>query len=154
MEARIPRSYKFTGPNNGYHHLRKRSKLFQPSGSISCTVLLMVTRSAVPRFLHSLQHRPQILKPRIVTYSRVGNSRPINSSRPFRAPRTKSIKMTEATINPLSGLWRPTHLKALYYGPGSVAKHLLQSLPEKNSKAFIVTGTSLATNIGSTFTHG
>lgn len=53
--------------------------------------------------------------------------------------------MTEATTNPLSGLWKPTHLKNLYYGPDSVAKHLLSCLPSESSKAFIVTGNSLAT---------
>jgi alcohol dehydrogenase class IV len=53
--------------------------------------------------------------------------------------------MTEATSNPLSGLWRPTHLKALYYGPNSVSKHLLSTIPKESSKAFIVTGNSLAT---------
>jgi alcohol dehydrogenase class IV len=52
--------------------------------------------------------------------------------------------MTEATINPLSGLWKPTHLKALYYGPDSVSKYLLDCLPSESSKAFIVTGSSLA----------
>jgi alcohol dehydrogenase class IV len=58
--------------------------------------------------------------------------------------RNKS-KMTEATTNPLAGLWKPTHLKALYYGPDSVAKYLLSTLPTSSSKAFIVTGNSLAT---------
>ncbi|KAF9632215.1 Alcohol dehydrogenase iron-type [Lasiodiplodia theobromae] len=53
--------------------------------------------------------------------------------------------MTDATTNPLSGLWKPTHLKALWYGPNSVKNHLLESLPAENSKAFIVTGSSLAT---------
>jgi len=53
--------------------------------------------------------------------------------------------MTEATRNPLSGLWRPTHLKALYYGPDSVSKYLLSTLPSDSSKAFIITGNSLAT---------
>jgi len=53
--------------------------------------------------------------------------------------------MTEATTKPLSGLWNPTHLKALHYGPGSVSKYLLSCLPSETSKAFIVTGNSLAT---------
>ncbi|KAL1632898.1 hypothetical protein SLS56_003183 [Neofusicoccum ribis] len=53
--------------------------------------------------------------------------------------------MTEATANPLSGLWKPTHLQALWYGPNSVKSHLLESLPQESSKAFIVTGSSLAT---------
>lgn len=52
--------------------------------------------------------------------------------------------MTEATTNPLSGLWKPTHLKALYYGPNSVSKNLLACLPSEGSKAIIITGSSLA----------
>jgi len=50
----------------------------------------------------------------------------------------------KATTDPLSGLWKPTHLKALYYGPDSVSKYLVSLLPSENSKAFIVTGSSLA----------
>ncbi|MCJ1486062.1 hypothetical protein MMC06_006238 [Schaereria dolodes] len=53
--------------------------------------------------------------------------------------------MTEATENPLSGLWKPTHLHRLHYGPSSVKTHLLDCLPSPKSKAFIVTGSSLAT---------
>ncbi|MCJ1357390.1 MAG: hypothetical protein MMC33_007386 [Icmadophila ericetorum] len=52
--------------------------------------------------------------------------------------------MTEATQNPLSGLWKPTQLQQMYYGPESVQKHLLSCLPTKSSKAFIITGSSLA----------
>jgi hypothetical protein len=44
-----------------------------------------------------------------------------------------------------SGSWIPTGLRALHYGPGSVEKHLLSLLPSPRSKAFIVTGNSLAT---------
>ena len=57
--------------------------------------------------------------------------------------RAKSTKM-ESTIDPSSGLWRPTHLKGLYYGSGVVKEHLLSCLPSEKSKAFIVTGSSLA----------
>lgn len=53
--------------------------------------------------------------------------------------------MTEATTNPLTGLWQPTHLQRLHYGSGSVSKHLLDCLPSASSKAFIITGNSLAT---------
>jgi alcohol dehydrogenase class IV len=52
--------------------------------------------------------------------------------------------MTDATNNPLSGLWQPTQLQRLHYGSGSVHKHLLSCLPSENSKAFIITGNSLA----------
>jgi alcohol dehydrogenase class IV len=54
-------------------------------------------------------------------------------------------KMTDATNHPLSGLWQPTQLQRLHYGSDSVKKHLLDCLPNENSKAFIITGSSLAT---------
>ena len=63
---------------------------------------------------------------------------------PCTIVRQKS-KMTEATVNPLSGLWQPTQLQTMVYGPGSVQKHLKSLLPTENSKAFIITGSSLAT---------
>ncbi|KAL9121986.1 MAG: hypothetical protein Q9187_001462 [Circinaria calcarea] len=53
--------------------------------------------------------------------------------------------MTESIECPLSGLWKPTHLQRLYYGPSSVQQHLKSCLPSSNSKAFIITGSSLAT---------
>ncbi|CZT19238.1 related to Lactaldehyde reductase [Ramularia collo-cygni] len=46
--------------------------------------------------------------------------------------------------NPLKGLWKPTHLQRLHYGSGSVKEHLLKCLPNETSKAFILTGSSLA----------
>ncbi|KAF2746371.1 Dehydroquinate synthase-like protein [Sporormia fimetaria CBS 119925] len=52
--------------------------------------------------------------------------------------------MTESTISPLSGLWQPTHLQKLHYGPSTVQTHLLSCLPTDSSKAFIITGNSLA----------
>lgn len=52
--------------------------------------------------------------------------------------------MTESTEHPLAGLWKPTHLERLYYGPSSVQTHLLSCLPSSSSKAFIITGSSLA----------
>jgi alcohol dehydrogenase class IV len=54
-------------------------------------------------------------------------------------------KMTDATNHPLSGLWQPTQLQKLHYGPDSVKQHLLNCLPKDTSKAFIITGNSLAT---------
>lgn len=53
--------------------------------------------------------------------------------------------MTESTDLPLFGLWKPRPLQALFYGPSSVNTHLLSQLPSSNSKAFIITGNSLAT---------
>jgi len=52
--------------------------------------------------------------------------------------------MTDSSQHPLSGLWRATHLARLYYGPNSVKQHLLECLPKESSKAFIITGSSLA----------
>jgi alcohol dehydrogenase class IV len=53
--------------------------------------------------------------------------------------------MTDATNHPLSGLWQPTQVQKLHYGSESVKKHLLDCLPSESSKAFIITGSSLAT---------
>ncbi|EMC93698.1 hypothetical protein BAUCODRAFT_75948 [Baudoinia panamericana UAMH 10762] len=50
----------------------------------------------------------------------------------------------ESSQHPLSGLWKPTHLQRLHYGPETVKNHLLSCLPQESSKAFIVTGSSLA----------
>ena len=53
--------------------------------------------------------------------------------------------MTDTTYSPLTGIWLPNQLSSLYYGPGSVHKHLFSALPTPQSKAYIVTTTSLAT---------
>ncbi|KAI9706952.1 MAG: hypothetical protein M1820_004538 [Bogoriella megaspora] len=50
----------------------------------------------------------------------------------------------DATENPLSGLYQPVRFDKVYYGPNSVQKHLLDCLPGDSSKAFIITGSSLA----------
>ena len=55
-----------------------------------------------------------------------------------------STKM-DSHLHPLEGLWKPNDLKALYYGPNVVQNQLLSALPTESSRAFIVTGTSLAT---------
>lgn len=52
--------------------------------------------------------------------------------------------MTESSESPLSGLWKPSHLQQLFYGSDCVKQHLLECLPKDSSKAFIVTGSSLA----------
>ena len=54
--------------------------------------------------------------------------------------------MTESTEHPLSGFWKPSHLQGLHYGPSSVHTHLLSALPSSKSKAFIISGSSLANN--------
>ena len=53
--------------------------------------------------------------------------------------------MTEATEVLLSGLWMPTQLQKMHYGPSTVHDRLLSCLPSDKSKAFIITGSSLAT---------
>ena len=45
---------------------------------------------------------------------------------------------------PLSGVWQATHLERMYYGPFSVRDNLISCLPSSSSKAFIITGSSLA----------
>ena len=69
------------------------------------------------------------------------------TARPISQKRSKSNSV-ESTQHPLSGLWKPTHLQHLYYGSESVKKHLLECLPSESSKAFIITGTSLANKTG------
>ncbi|KEF54039.1 uncharacterized protein A1O9_09834 [Exophiala aquamarina CBS 119918] len=51
----------------------------------------------------------------------------------------------EASFSPLSGMYKPHDLKGLYYGPDVVKNCLRSVLATKSSKAFIVTGNSLAT---------
>ena len=52
----------------------------------------------------------------------------------------------EAISSPIFGLWQPqSHLKSLYYGPSCVHEFLLGVLPSASSKAFIITGRSIAT---------
>ena len=51
---------------------------------------------------------------------------------------------TKLTENPLSGLWKPTQLQRLHYGPASVSQHLTSCLSSATSQAFIITGSSLA----------
>ena len=53
--------------------------------------------------------------------------------------------MTQSATPPLSGLWQPNRLERMYYGPSTVEKHLTSCLPSPTSKAFIITGSSLAT---------
>ena len=56
----------------------------------------------------------------------------------------RTIKM-EAKLHPLSGFYKPNQLKGLYYGPDVVKNQILSVLPTESSKAFIITGNSLAT---------
>jgi alcohol dehydrogenase class IV len=55
--------------------------------------------------------------------------------------------MSAESSNPaLSGAWQPRiNSKILLYGSGCVKKHLVSTLPTTSSKAFIITGTSIAT---------
>lgn len=65
------------------------------------------------------------------------------NSKSFQQIRHKS-KMTESSQKPLYGLWKPTHLQQLFYGSDCVKQHLLECLPNEKSKAFVITGASLA----------
>lgn len=49
------------------------------------------------------------------------------------------------TVQQLTGKFQPLLPKVLHYGSGAVEQHLLDTLPSKESKAFIITGNSLAT---------
>jgi alcohol dehydrogenase class IV len=51
----------------------------------------------------------------------------------------------KSSLNPLSGMYRAHDLKGLYYGPDVVKNYIRSALPTKTSKAFIITGNSLAT---------
>lgn len=58
--------------------------------------------------------------------------------------RTKSTAM-ESSLSPLRGFYQPNALKGLYYGRNTVQDRLVSCLPRDSSKAFIITGSSLAT---------
>lgn len=57
----------------------------------------------------------------------------------------RSKSSMESSLSPLTGYYKPNQLKGLYYGSNTVKDHLLSCLPSEKSKAFIVTGSSLAT---------
>lgn len=63
---------------------------------------------------------------------------------PNRYQKRYKSKAVGSSQDPLKGLWKPTHLQRLYYGSGSVKENLLECLPSETSKAFIITGASLA----------
>ena len=50
-----------------------------------------------------------------------------------------------STLSPLAGAYKPLPLRGLFYGPECVGTHLLSVLPSRSSKAFVITGSSLAT---------
>lgn len=59
---------------------------------------------------------------------------------------SKENMAIEASNIPLSGLWEPHfELRHLYYGASCVEKNLIRALPSSISRAFIVTGNSIAT---------
>jgi len=57
---------------------------------------------------------------------------------------TEKPKTVSSTDHPPFGLWRPHYLKGMHYGADCVEKYLLGCLPTPDSKAFIITGRSLA----------
>lgn len=70
---------------------------------------------------------------------------PINPTSLLFTRHKTTYNMVDATNHPLSGLWQPTQLQKLFYGGETVATHLFECLPTPQSKAFIITGNSLAT---------
>lgn len=72
----------------------------------------------------------------------------VHSHPTWQSQRRYKSNATESSQNPMSGLWKPTHLQRLYYGPNSTKEHLLECLPTEHSKAFVLTGTSLANKTG------
>ena len=60
-------------------------------------------------------------------------------------PTHKHLVSTMTQSNPLTGVWLPPQLERMYYGPFSVRDNLISCLPSSSSKAFIITGSSLAT---------
>ncbi|KAI9875027.1 MAG: hypothetical protein M1823_007560, partial [Watsoniomyces obsoletus] len=68
----------------------------------------------------------------------------LTPSKHLNTPQLRTLKM-DATTHPLAGLYKPNPLKGLYYGPNTVQNNLLSCLPTSSSKAFIITGSSLAT---------
>jgi alcohol dehydrogenase class IV len=109
----------------------------------------LTSKSFCPRrrVIHNLAYKSTAIKSRTAQFLLVESS--YIHSRAVLGTRNKSTKakptMTDATNHPLSGLWQPTQLQRLHYGSDSVPKHLLDCLPNENSKAFIITGSSLAT---------
>lgn len=67
---------------------------------------------------------------------------------PISAVLNDQAVSVESSQAPLRGLWKPTHLNRLHYGSGSVREHLLSCLPNDKSRAFIITGSSLADKTG------
>lgn len=66
----------------------------------------------------------------------------------YQDPRNGSaggIGKMPSSLSPHCGKYVPNNLKALYYGPQVVKMYLLSCLASESSKAFIVTGSSLAT---------
>lgn len=63
---------------------------------------------------------------------------------PFSSPPSRTRSTMDASwSNPVSGLWKPTQLKSLYYGPDCVKHSILTALPTTSSKAFIISTSSL-----------
>lgn len=57
---------------------------------------------------------------------------------------TERPETVSSTDHPPFGLWKPHHIKGMHYGADCVDKYLLSCLPTPESKAFIITGRSLA----------
>jgi len=100
-----------------------------------------ITRSIVTKSIHCPLKCSPLCTPTKIGPFGTQYRRPLS----IRLSSTKTKpKMTDATNHPLSGLWQPTQLQKLHYGADSVKQHLLSCLPKESSKAFIITGNSLA----------
>nr|POE87821.1 maleylacetate reductase 1 [Quercus suber] len=112
----------------------------QPAKYLSTTKSFQQTNLRLPNhyIIPDKQHVSNLLR-------RHSLCRSVTAPFPGQHQKRYKSKSTESSQNPLSGLWKPTHLVRLHYGPEAVKQHLLDCLPSDSSKAFIITGNSLAT---------
>lgn len=105
-----------------------------------------LTAAAAATATSSLPPSRITVRPRTAasTTAAVHSSSPPSSRSTATTSSTTSAKMS--TQSPLApGLWKPNQLQALHYGPsGTVTQHLRSCLPTPQSKAYIITGRSLA----------
>lgn len=110
--------------------------LLPPPSSTSTSPSYLCSQSTLTAPHHANHHR--------VSGHGYGLRRSVPQPAPTTQTRYKSSSI-ESSQAPLKGLWKPTHLQRLHYGSNSVQEHLLSCLPSDSSKAFILTGNSLAT---------
>ena len=89
---------------------------------------------------HAIQRRSFLMARPLSRLKNIASHLPFSASS-LIASRPSAM---ESKLSPLTGLYQPNNLNAMYYGPGTVQAHLLDCLPSESSKAFIITGSSLA----------